>query len=66
MIGTVGNYPAGLCETCGQARRIENDRGSVFYWCGRSKEDPRFPKYPHLPVRQCPGYVAVDDSRDND
>jgi len=24
--------------------------------CLRSKTDERFPKYPRLPVRECPGY----------
>jgi hypothetical protein len=37
-------------------RRIESDRGSAFYLCGRSVSDQRFPKYPRLPVLQCEGY----------
>jgi hypothetical protein len=35
---------------------ITSDRGSTFYLCGRSADDPGFPKYPRLPVIQCPGY----------
>jgi hypothetical protein len=37
-------------------RRITSDRGSVFYLCQLSKVDPAFPKYPRLPVLECPGY----------
>jgi len=51
--------PAGLCEKCQHARRIESDRGSVFYLCELSASDPRFAKYPALPVIQCPGYRAI-------
>ena len=31
-------------------------RRSVFVRCGLAATDPRFPKYPPLPVRACPGY----------
>ena len=50
----------GLCSTCSFVRLVENRRGSVFYRCGRAAEDPRFPKYPPLPVLTCPGFVAKD------
>lgn len=46
----------GLCETCAWVRPIENDRGSVFYLCGRAKEEPQYTKYPRLPVLRCNGY----------
>jgi hypothetical protein len=49
----------GLCADCQFMRRIESDRGSVFLYCERSKTDPRFLKYPRLPVLQCPGYVQI-------
>jgi hypothetical protein len=35
---------------------VESARGSNFWLCARSADDPRFPKYPRLPVLQCPGY----------
>lgn len=38
-------------------REIRNDRGSVFLLCLLSKTDPRFPKYPRLPVLRCEGYL---------
>jgi len=47
---------AGLCATCTHARIIESRRGSRFYLCELSKVDPRFPKYPPLPVARCSGY----------
>ena len=53
----------GLCGACAFVRHIENRRGSVFYRCGLSEEDPRFPKYPPLPVLTCPGFVAADPAR---
>ncbi|PYT50806.1 MAG: hypothetical protein DMG44_04820 [Acidobacteria bacterium] len=47
---------AGLCAVCRHARRIESSHGSVFYLCELSHTDPRFPKYPRLPVLSCDGY----------
>jgi hypothetical protein len=46
----------GLCATCQHAAVIVSDRGSRFYRCERSKTDPRFPRYPPLPVLVCIGY----------
>jgi len=47
----------GLCGSCQNARIIESKRGSQFYMCELSKTDPRFPKYPPLPVVSCTGYT---------
>ena len=47
----------GLCATCTHARRVTNDRGSVFVRCNYSTVDPSFPKYPRLPVLACSAYV---------
>ena len=47
----------GLCATCAYARRVENDRGSVFVRCAYSTVDPSYPKYPRLPVLACSAYV---------
>jgi hypothetical protein len=30
--------------------------------CARSQDDPRFPKYPRLPVVRCIGYSASEPS----
>ena len=48
----------GLCCRCLHMREIHSDRGSTFYMCQLSATDPRFPKYPRLPVLQCLGYQA--------
>ena len=47
---------AGLCADCVHARRIESGRDSVFILCELSRADPRFPKYPRLPILSCEGY----------
>jgi hypothetical protein len=47
---------AGLCATCRHATVIVSDRGSRFYRCERSNTDPRFRRYPPLPVVRCIGY----------
>ena len=46
----------GLCATCRHAAVIVSDRGSRFYRCERANTDPRFPRYPPLPVVACIGY----------
>jgi len=48
----------GLCVTCKHSQRIESSKGSVFLLCELSKSDPRFPKYPRLPMLSCSGYQA--------
>jgi hypothetical protein len=48
--------PAGLCDRCVHQRLIRNTRGSEFSMCGRSKTQPEYPRYPRLPVRECPGF----------
>jgi hypothetical protein len=54
----------GLCLTCAHSRRVESGKGSTFWMCELSKTDPRFRKYPHLPVMQCPGYEESEDRRE--
>jgi len=46
----------GLCDHCRFMRQMKSDRGATFYLCERSATDASFPKYPRLPVLQCPGY----------
>ena len=45
----------GLCGSCVHARVVETRTGSRFYRCGLSDTDPRFPRYPGLPVVRCSG-----------
>lgn len=46
----------GLCLTCRWTRAVSNRRGSTFYRCARAETDPRFVRYPPLPVLSCRGY----------
>jgi hypothetical protein len=50
----------GLCDSCRHQRLVNNTRGSVFSLCERSKTDPRYPKYPRVPVLECPGFEPRD------
>lgn len=52
----------GLCADCRHARRVESDRGSVFFLCELALTDPRFQKYPRLPVVTCEGYEKAGES----
>lgn len=51
---------AGLCASCRHAQAIEGER-STFWRCSRHESEPeRFPRFPELPVRRCPGYEEGD------
>jgi hypothetical protein len=52
---------AGLCASCIHARVMRSDRGSLFYLCELSRVDPRFAKYPRLPVLSCSGYEEDEE-----
>jgi len=57
----------GLCGSCVHQRLVPNTRGSVFSLCLRSREDPRYARYPPIPVARCPGHEprgrgGADDS----
>lgn len=59
------NAPSvGLCATCVHARQIKSDRGAVFWLCELSATDPRFSKYPRLPVLACAGYRKKTGEQD--
>jgi len=53
---THNSLAAGLCADCLHSRRIESAHGSVFILCNLYLTDPRYPKYPRLPVLSCGGY----------
>lgn len=46
----------GLCAGCTNSVIVRSDRGSVFFRCKLAESDPRFPKYPRLPVLACDGF----------
>jgi len=47
---------AGLCASCRHARALTSAAGSRFYQCLLSEKDPRFAKWPRLPVLSCAGH----------
>jgi hypothetical protein len=47
---------AGLCARCVWAKPLTTKGGATLYLCGLSERDPRYPKYPPLPVRSCLGF----------
>ncbi|MEM9189256.1 MAG: hypothetical protein AAGF12_08775 [Myxococcota bacterium] len=57
--GAADHDPTGLCGDCVHCKRIETKRGSVFFQCLRAKTDPKYQKYPSLPVRSCPGHETA-------
>lgn len=52
----------GLCRACVHAQRVTSTKGSLFYLCRLSSTDPRFPRYPVLPVRRCTGFEPALES----
>jgi GNAT superfamily N-acetyltransferase len=48
--------PAGLCETCAHAKLNATRKGTAYLRCTRATWDQRLPRYPRLPVIDCPGY----------
>ena len=54
----------GLCASCIHARRTGNSKGSAFILCDLSKSDPSFPKYPRLPIMNCPGFERLAPSNE--
>lgn len=54
-----GAGPApGLCGNCAHARVIRTRKGGRFFLCLLSRVDPRFRRYPQLPVLECSGFRA--------
>jgi hypothetical protein len=49
----------GLCATCCHVETIVSVRGSTFFLCQLAMTDPRFAKYPTLPVLACEGYEPL-------
>ncbi|HEY8020104.1 MAG TPA: hypothetical protein VIH93_03330 [Thermoanaerobaculia bacterium] len=51
----------GLCAACVHLELADSGR-SVFVRCGLAASDPRFARYPPLPVASCSGYREVESS----
>lgn len=45
----------GLCARCRHARIVTTPR-SQFWLCALAASDPRFARYPRLPMSECPGH----------
>lgn len=56
-----GSAPAGLCERCVH-QQVVATRRSRFSLCLLSRSDPRFVRYPPLPVLSCSGFSPRDDA----
>jgi hypothetical protein len=52
---TEGLPRAGHCASCVHLRLLAS-KTSVFVRCALAEEDPRFAKYPPLPVLACAGH----------
>ncbi len=59
MSGAVRRPPGGLCDSCAHQRLVRTTRGSEFSMCERAHTDPRYRKYPPLPVVACGGWEAA-------
>jgi hypothetical protein len=58
-MGTSDETRIGLCATCRNARVVQTPR-STFWMCQLSSTDPRFDKYPRLPVLECSGFEPLE------
>jgi hypothetical protein len=52
----------GLCARCTHAKTVTTPR-STFWRCMLSDVDPRFDRYPRLPVLACAGFTPGDPPR---
>jgi diphthamide synthase (EF-2-diphthine--ammonia ligase) len=59
-----GDPVSGLCASCRWSRRVHTRRGAGFLRCGRADSDPRFARYPRLPVRACDGHEPVPPAQE--
>lgn len=58
MSGSPVSVDPGLCGRCVNARAVTSARGSTFWRCSVHDRDPRWPKYPPLPVMRCPCFAS--------
>ncbi len=58
--------PAGLCARCEHLRTQATRRGAVFFRCARADTDPRFLRYPPIPVRACAGFEPMPEEAPDD
>ena len=56
----------GLCVTCVHRTIVVSRHDSRFYLCERSRTDPRYPRYPALPVVACAGWEPLAKDQESD
>ena len=61
FVVNLSNQRVGLCAHCLHMRLVHSSKGSTFYLCQLAQTDPRFLKYPRLPVLECSGYQFAPD-----
>ncbi|MBJ7455148.1 MAG: hypothetical protein JHC74_03715 [Thermoleophilia bacterium] len=49
---------AGLCGACAHQRLVPATR-ATYSMCRLAADDPRFPRYPPLPVIRCAGFTPA-------
>ena len=54
----------GLCPGCAWVRVVRSAKGSRFLMCLRSRDDPRFVKYPPQPLMACAGFEPYAGAQD--
>ena len=47
---------AGLCAGCRHAKRLATKTGAPIFQCARAANEPRYAKFPRLPVSSCVGF----------
>jgi hypothetical protein len=62
-VSTPPRPSAGLCDACRHQQLVRTGRGSEFSMCLRSRTDPRYAKYPRVPVLACRGYEGRSSTR---
>jgi hypothetical protein len=58
LVAVLPGHP-GLCASCRHAI-VTRSRRSAYLRCGWAEVDPRFSRYPRLPVIDCDGYDRRD------
>lgn len=56
----------GLCTDCVHAQLNHTKRATTYLRCLLAKTDPRFARYPQLPVLSCPGHQPRPDPAGHD
>ncbi len=51
--------PIGLCARCAHARQVPS-RTTIYWRCTLAESDPRFERYPRLPVLECDGFSETE------